>query len=77
MTSAPRPRPVVVGVDGSRAALAIAIEEARRRYAPLRLLHALSWQRRPTSSAAAGPAGRSPTTRSPRVDAVTADGVSD
>jgi nucleotide-binding universal stress UspA family protein len=46
MTPLPQSRPVVVGVDGSdgsRAALALATEEARRRNAPLRLLHALSW----------------------------------
>ena len=46
MTTSLSSGPVVVGVDGSdgsRAALAFAIEEARRRHAPLRLLHALSW----------------------------------
>lgn len=46
MRPSPPPGPVVVGVDdsdGSRAALAFATDEARRRNAPLRLLHALSW----------------------------------
>ena len=46
MTTLPRSRPVVVGVDdsdGSRAALTFAAEEARQRNAPLLLLHALPW----------------------------------
>lgn len=46
MSPPPPSGPVVVGVDGSdgsRAALAFATEEARRRDAPLHLLHALAW----------------------------------
>jgi nucleotide-binding universal stress UspA family protein len=46
MTHSTQPRPVVVGIDGSepaRTAALFAIEEARLRGAPLRLLHALSW----------------------------------
>jgi nucleotide-binding universal stress UspA family protein len=46
MATSPRSGPVVVGFDGSdgsRAALPLATEEAQRRHAPLRLLHALSW----------------------------------
>ncbi|MCF6507294.1 universal stress protein [Blastococcus sp. MG754426] len=46
MTTSPHPRPVVVGVDASEAALhavAFAADEARRRGAPLSLVHALTW----------------------------------
>ncbi|MGK5171223.1 universal stress protein [Geodermatophilus sp. CPCC 205761] len=46
MSHPAQPPPVVVGIDGSepaRVATTFAIDEARRRRAPLRLLHALSW----------------------------------
>ncbi|WP_236833207.1 universal stress protein, partial [Blastococcus sp. KM273128] len=45
MTTAPHPRPVLAGVDASEAALravAFAADEARRREAPLHLVHALA-----------------------------------
>ncbi|MGK5112271.1 universal stress protein [Geodermatophilus sp. CPCC 205506] len=46
MSHPAQPPPVVVGIDGSepaRVATTFAIDEARRRRAPLRLVHALSW----------------------------------
>lgn len=46
MTSSYTTRPVVAGIDGSAAALRaarFAADEAARRHAPLRLVHALAW----------------------------------
>lgn len=58
MTTSPHPRPVVVGVDASEAALravSFAADEARLRNAPLHVVHALSWHFGGFSDATAGP----------------------